>query len=143
MKNENVTVIAGCGRLGAHMAEVLLAEGGGVLVIDRQNDAFGKLGAGFDGILLNGDATDLGVLNEADLKRASALIAATGDDNTNILIAQLAKSLYNVPRVIARLYNPARRSINEALGIGNISPVLLVTREIADALNIMRNEEAE
>ncbi|MDR0905959.1 MAG: TrkA family potassium uptake protein [Oscillospiraceae bacterium] len=135
-KKDTFTVVVGCGRLGAHIAQTLLGSGGGVLVIDETRDSFRKLGATFDGILLCGDATDTATLDEAGIGSASALIAVTGDDNINIMVAQMAKALYNVPRVIARLYNPERSIINEKLGIGTISPVLLSTKEIESALNI-------
>ena len=142
-KKESFTVIVGCGRLGAHIAQTLLAGGSGVLVIDRSRDSFRSLGANFDGILLCGDATHLATLDEANLAKADALIAVTQDDNTNILVAQMAKKLYDVPRVIARLYNPDRQVVIDPHDIGVISPVLLSTKEIEHALNILNRDGAE
>ena len=142
-KKESFTVIVGCGRLGAHIAQTLLTGGSGVLVIDSTRDSFRSLGANFDGILLCGDATRLTTLDEANLADADALIAVTQDDNTNILVAQMAKTLYNVPRVIARLYNPDRQSVIDPHDIGVISPVLLSTKEIEHALNILNRNVGE
>ena len=133
-KKETFTVIVGCGRLGAHIARTLLAEGGGVLVIDISRDAFRTLGANFDGILVCGDATQLATLDEANIAAADSLIAVTQDDNTNIMVAQIARKVYNVPRVLARLDNPDRQIVNEKLGIGVISPVLLSAKQIELAL---------
>ena len=142
-KKDSFTIIVGCGRLGAHIAQTLLARGGGVLIIDTSRDSFRKLGASFDGILLCGDATRIKTLEDADIGSADALIAVTHDDNTNILVTQLAKLNYGVPRVIARLYNPERQVINEPHGIGIISPVLLSTKQIELALADLDSQNNE
>ncbi|MDR3209179.1 MAG: NAD-binding protein, partial [Oscillospiraceae bacterium] len=88
----------------------------------------------FGGIVLTGDATDLNVLNEARMGDAAAVIAVTNSDNTNIMVAQMAKELYRVEHVIARLYDPAREGVYREFGIQTISPVLLSTKLIHDFL---------
>ncbi|MDR2664795.1 MAG: TrkA family potassium uptake protein [Oscillospiraceae bacterium] len=135
------TVVVGCGRLGAHIASSLSESGEGVVIIDVSREAFLKLPPSFDGMTMTGDAAELSILEEADLASASALIAVTERDNTNIMIAQIARELYKVPRVIARLYDPDRQCVYQEFGIGTISPVLLSTKEIEhilhpEALNI-------
>ncbi|MDR2616159.1 MAG: TrkA family potassium uptake protein [Oscillospiraceae bacterium] len=129
-----LTVVVGCGRLGAHIASTLSEEGGSVVIIDLTRDAFLKLAPSFDGVTLTGDATELPILEEAGLRDASALIAVTERDNTNIMVAQMARALYGVPRVIARLYDPDKECVYKDLGIGTISPVLLSTKEIEHIL---------
>ena len=129
-----VTVIVGCGRLGSHIATVLSEQGEGVVVIDASRDAFRQLSPGFNGIIVTGDATDLSVLEEASLGRATALVAVTGRDNTNIMVAQMAKKLYNIPRVITRLYEPELECVYKDLGIETISPLLLSTKEVEKLL---------
>jgi len=129
-----VTVIVGCGSLGAHIATMLSERGEGVVVIDVTREAFRQLSSGFNGIIVTGDATNLAVLDEASLGKATALVAVTGRDNTNIMVAQMAKKLYNVPRVITRLYEPSLECVYKDLGIETISPLLLATQEIETLL---------
>ena len=125
-----VTVIVGCGRLGTHIANILSEQGEGVVVIDLSRDAFRQLSPSFNGIIVTGDATDLAVLEEAALNKANALVAVTGHANTNIMVAQMAKKLYNVPRVITRLYEPELECVFKEYDIETISPLLLSTKEI-------------
>lgn len=127
-------VIAGCGRLGAGLADALSDAGESVLVIDRNKESFRKLSASFGGLTLLGDAMDLNVLEEAELRKATALVCVTDDDNTNILIAQLARSQYGVKRVISRLYDPDRECVYRELGIDTICPSVLSARRIASLL---------
>ncbi len=133
-KHNFVTVIVGCGRLGAHIANVLSEEGEGVVIIDRSREAFRQLSPSFNGIIVTGDATDFAVLDEAVLSKADALVAVTDRDNTNIMVAQMAKKLYRVPRVIARLYEPELERVYKEFGIETISPLLLSTKEIESLL---------
>lgn len=134
-KNNDVTVIVGCGRLGAHIANLISEDGEGVVIIDKSREAFRKLSPSFNGIIVTGDATDLAVLEEAAPGKAAALVAVTGRDNTNIMVAQMAKKLYNVPRVIVRLYEPDLECVYTELGIETISPLLLSTKEIENLLS--------
>ena len=84
----------------------------------------------FGGLTVEGDGTDLDVLKKADISRANAVIAVTNNDNTNILIAQLAKEFYCVGRVISRLYDPERECVYRELGIDTICPAVLSANEI-------------
>ena len=129
------TVIAGCGRLGAGLADALSDAGESVLVVDRRKDAFRKLTPSFGGLTLLGDATDLDVMEEAQMKKATVLVCVTDDDNTNILVAQLARKLYGVERVIARLYDPDRECVYHELGIDTICPAVLSAQRIASLLS--------
>lgn len=127
-------VIAGCGRLGAGLADALSDAGESVLLIDRNRESFRKLSASFGGLTLLGDATDLDVLEEAEMEKATALVCVTDDDNTNILIAQLARRQYGVKRVISRLYDPDRECVYRELGIDTICPAVLSAQRIASLL---------
>ncbi len=124
------TVIAGCGRLGAHVANMLSEEGAGVVVIDPSREAFRQLSPGWSGVIVTGDATDLSVLEEASPGRAGAFIALTGRDSTNIMLAQLARTIYRVPRVILRLFDPSLECVYRQPGIETISPLILSTKEV-------------
>ncbi|MDR3311046.1 MAG: TrkA family potassium uptake protein [Oscillospiraceae bacterium] len=135
-KRSQFTVVVGCGSLGTSIADMMSDAGGGIVVIDRERDAFRKLSAAYGGMTLVGDATDIMILDEANLGGAGALIAVTGNDNTNIMVAQMAKELYRVPHVIARLFDPERECVYQEFGIETISPVVLSTREIKMLLRV-------
>ncbi|GLB29753.1 hypothetical protein LAD12857_16760 [Lacrimispora amygdalina] len=134
-KNENYTIIIGCGRLGANLANTLSDSGEDVLIIDKNKDAFRKLSPAFGGLTLNGDATDLDVLQEAQISTATAVIAVTNNDNANILVAQIARELFHIERVIARLYDPEREYVYREFGIDTICPAVLSVKEIDKILS--------
>ena len=129
-KYEGHHIIIGCGRLGANLANTLSDEGKNVVIIDKKKDAFRKLEPSFGGILLLGDATELAVLKEAQIEEATAVISVTNYDNTNILIAQIAKEMFGIEQVVARLYDPDRECVYHEFGIDTICPATLSTKEI-------------
>lgn len=129
-KKNDVTVIAGCGRLGANLANTLSDEGESVIVIDKDRDSFRKLSPSFSGFFLVGDAAEMMLRNEADLNRAHSVIAVTNNDNSNIFIAQVAKEVYQVDKVIARLYDPERECVYQEFGIDTICPAVLSAHEV-------------
>jgi len=134
--NADYTIIIGCGRLGANLANTLSDEGGNVLIIDKNKDAFRKLSPSFGGLSVNGDATDLDVLQEAQISKASVVVAVTNDDNANIMVAQLAREMFKVQRVIARLYDPERECVYREFGIDTVCPAILSVKEIDKILSI-------
>lgn len=119
------TVILGCGRVGATLALMLEDAGHSVAVIDRDREAFRRLGQRFKGKTILGIGIDEDVLKKAGIERARAFAACTSGDNSNIMSAQIAKVKYKVPRVIARIYDPLRAEAYKELGIDTISPTLL------------------
>lgn len=118
-------VILGCGRVGATLALMLQSEGHSVAIIDRDREAFRRLGRGFRGQTILGIGIDEDVLRKAGIERANAFAATTSGDNSNIMSAQIAKVKFKVPRVIARIYDPLRAEAYKELGIDTISPTLL------------------
>ncbi len=118
-------VILGCGRVGATLAMMLEAEGHTVAVIDRDREAFRRLGRGFKGKTILGIGIDEDVLRKAGIERADGFAATTNGDNTNIMSAQMVKVKFKVPRVVARMYDPLRAEAYQELGIDTISPTLL------------------
>ncbi|MDR1705372.1 MAG: TrkA family potassium uptake protein [Clostridiales bacterium] len=129
-KADDYTIIAGCGRLGANLANRLSEEGLGVIIIDLTADAFRKLSPSYSGLTLVGDATYINVLCEAGIERASAVVTVTNYDNTNILVAQIAKKMFGIEHVIARLYDPEREFVYRDFKIDTISPAVLSMKEI-------------
>ena len=129
-KSEGYTIIVGCGRLGANLANTLSNSGENVLILDERQDAFRRLSTSFGGLSVVGNGTDFDTLREAQIENASAVIAVTDDDNTNIMVAQIARDLFNVEHVIARLYDPERESVYQELGIATICPAVLSAKQI-------------
>jgi trk system potassium uptake protein TrkA len=122
MKNSLYIVIVGCGRLGAHLANQLSRAGHSVVVIDRKEATFNDLSPDFSGFRVEGDATQVAVLKEAKLKRADVFFAATHEDNVNLMVAQVARKVFNVPHVLARVFDPRREQVFDRLGIETICP---------------------
>lgn len=129
-KSPAYTIIVGCGRLGANLANELSNEGENVLIMDEQRDSFKRLSVNFGGLSIVGNGTDLEALKEAHIDKASAVVAVTNDDNTNIMVAQIARDVFKVEKVIARLYDPERETVYQEFGINTICPALLSAKEI-------------
>lgn len=139
-KNDYI-VIVGCGRLGANLANTLSDNDGNVLIMDTNKDAFRRLSSDFGGLSLVGNGTDLDDLQNAEIRKASAIIAVTNDDNTNIMIVQLAREMFHVSRAIARLYDPERESVYQDLGIDTICPAILSAKEVDKLLEQCGKDE--
>ncbi len=128
-------VILGCGRVGAYLAKILVAEGHQVTVIDRNAEAFRRLGPNFEGNLVVGTGIDEDVLRRAGIEQADAFVAVTNGDNTNVMAAQVAREIFGVPRVIGRIYDPLREEIYRMLGVETICPTILGATKIKEALD--------
>lgn len=135
------TIIVGCGRLGANLANALSNEGDNVLIMDADKNSFRRLDSSFGGLSLVADGTDLDKLREARIDTASAVIAVTNHDNTNIMVAQIARDLFGVERVIARLYDPESETVYRQLGIHTICPSVLSAKEIDKLLGESQTKE--
>ncbi len=122
---ERQIVVVGCGRLGGLLANKLSSAGNSVVVVDRKEIAFDKLSPNFSGYRVLGDAVEFHVMQTARADRADYLFATTMEDNTNLMVAQVAKYVFNVKHVIARVYDPARESLYDGFGIATINPTLL------------------
>jgi trk system potassium uptake protein TrkA len=140
-KNGGYTIIVGCGRLGANLANTLSESGGSIIIIDKNPDAFQKLSASFGGIAVTGNATEMSVLSNAEIEKATAVISVTNKDNTNIMVAQLAKEMFCIERVIARLYDPECECVYREFGIDTLCPAVLSAKEIDKLLGVGEAEE--
>ena len=116
-------IIVGCGRVGSTLALELSESGHDVVVIDRNANAFRRLGDNFKGRTFKGIGFDRNLLAEAGITPQSAVIAVTSGDNSNILAARVARELYRVERVVARIYDPRRASVYERLGVATVATV--------------------
>ncbi|MDD2998549.1 MAG: TrkA family potassium uptake protein [Candidatus Riflebacteria bacterium] len=134
MKNSYI-VIVGCGRLGSFLANQLSLSGNSVVVIDNNELAFSELSSEFSGFRLTGDATQIAVLKEARLNRADALIATTHEDNVNLMVAQVARKIFNVPKVLARVFDPKRKELFTHLELETICPTSVAAELFLKAVN--------
>ena len=137
------SIIVGCGRLGANLANTLSDEGSNVLIIDKNKNAFRKLSPSFGGLAVTGDGTDSDVLQEAQIDKADVLVVVTNNDNVNVMIAQIAREIFKVKRVIARLYDPERECIYREFNIDTICPAVLSVKEINKILSGSGSTEDE
>ena len=127
-------VIMGCGRVGAQLAGLLDADGHKITVLDVEAHSFRRLPPSFGGTALVGDGTDEEVLKKAGVGEADAFIAVTQGDNRNVMAAQIAKHVFNVPKVLCRIYDPLRKDVYEALGIEAVSPTTVFAQLLRDKL---------
>src|SRR5436190_23468712 len=121
-------LIAGGGKVGANLARTLLSMGHEVTLVEQRSDRFGGLEHECEHQVIKGDATELFVLEKAGIARPpDILVAATGDDEDNLVICQLAREKYGVAKVIARVNDPRNQPYFDLLGI---SPTVCATSSI-------------
>jgi len=127
-------VILGCGRVGAMLATMMDQAGHKVSIIDYSNESFRRLDPKFGGETLVGNGIDEDVLIRAGIKEADAFAAVTNGDNRNIMASQVAKEIFNVKKVVCRIYDPIRQSTYTELGLETICPTVIGTQMLFDAL---------
>ena len=127
-------IIVGCGRVGSELAKLLSGEGHDVVVIDKAQDALNRLGNTFNGLTMVGNGFDLALLKQVGIEKADAFCAVTDGDNTNLISAQVAKKIFSVPKVLARVYDPQRAHIYAALGLDIISGTMLFSAMLRDKI---------
>ncbi len=125
MANTQFIAIIGCGRLGANLADRLSRQGQSIVVVDHSEAAFRSLSPEFGGFQIVGDAAELSVLKRAGLQKADAVFAVTGEDTLNLMVAQVARSVFQVDSVLARVFAPSREVIYQAFNIPTVSPTSL------------------
>lgn len=123
-------IVVGCGRVGSDVARNLAASGHDVVVVDRKAEAFRRLGEGFSGKTVVGVGFDRELLAAAGITEQSAVAAVTSGDNSNILIARVAKETFGASHVVARIYDPRRASIYERLGIATVATVAWTSERV-------------
>ncbi len=124
-------VIVGCGRVGSALAALLDRDGHAVTVVDHNSQAFGRLPDDFGGETMVGTGIDEDVLRLAGIARADAFAAVMTADNRNIMAAQVAKYVFNVPKVVCRIYDPLREETYRDLGLDTICPTTIGAQQIA------------
>ncbi|MBI5842746.1 MAG: TrkA family potassium uptake protein [Chloroflexi bacterium] len=140
-------IIMGCGRVGSQVSLLLVRHGHEVTVIDHDANALARLGTEFKGKVVRGLGFDRNVLLEAGVETAEGFVAASSSDNANIVAARIARNIFRVPRVVARLYDPVRAEVYQRLGLTTISStawgaeriVEVVTHADLDVLHVFRD----
>ena len=115
-------MIMGCGRVGARLASLLDADGHTVTVLDNDTYSFRRLPPTFRGTALFGNGIDEEALRKAGIEDVDIFVAMTQGDNRNVMSCQIAKHIFNVPRVMCRIYDPLREEMYSTLGLETISP---------------------
>src|SRR5512144_227139 len=140
-------IIMGCGRVGSQVSQLLVRQGHMVTVIDHDANALARLGKDFKGRVVQGLGFDKNVLIEAGVETAEGFVSASSSDNANIIAARIARTIFRVPRVVARLYDPVRAEVYQRLGLTTISStswgaeriVEVVTHNDLDMLHVFRD----
>ena len=123
-------IVVGCGRVGSRLAGMLSDNGANVCVVDIKADAFSNLGRNFNGSTVQGLGYDEDTLVKAGIEDCDVVAAVTQSDNANLMTTEVASRLYNVPHVIARLYNSDHERAYMQLGIDYVCGTTLVAEEV-------------
>jgi trk system potassium uptake protein TrkA len=126
--------IMGCGRVGARLASLLDTEGHEVTIMDIDTYSFRRLPPSFSGTALFGNGIDQEALKKAGVEGSDIFIALTQGDNRNVMSSQIAKHVFNVPRVICRIYDPLREEMYAALGLETISPTKIFAQLLKEKI---------
>lgn len=129
----NILIIGG-GQLGRKTAELLDSAGHTVEVLDESGDNLTLLSADFSGVTSVGFPLDLNVLRNTGIEGCDAVAVVTADDNLNIIVGQLVKDYFGVPKVIARISDPQQKTVFESFGLQTVCPTNMAGEKIVTAL---------
>lgn len=127
-------IVVGCGRVGAELAFHLFRSGHQVVVVDSRKEAFNRLHPDFRGRTLEGEGLAESVLERAGIREADGLAAVTNSDTLNAVVAHTAITIYNVPNVVARNYDPNLRSVIEAFGLQTVGSTYWGAQRVEELL---------
>ena len=128
-------VMMGCGRVGSRLAGFLDADGHSVAILDTDSYSFRRLPPEFKGTALVGNGIDEEALKKAGIEHADVFVALTQGDNRNVMASQIAKHIFNVPRVICRIYDPLRQEMYSTLGLEAFSPTIIFAQLLREKLD--------
>lgn len=131
-------VILGCGRVGSTLATMLDQSGHEVSIIDYSSEAFQRLSPDFRGETISGNGVDEEILIRAGIREADAFAAVTNGDNRNIMASQIAKEIFNVKKVMCRIYDPIREETYHELGMETICPTKVGAQMFFDELVVQK-----
>jgi trk system potassium uptake protein len=121
-------IVIGCGKVGSSLATVLVDRNHDVVVVEQDTELLQSI-SDLDCIKVTGVPIDRDILKQAGIETADVVCAVTQNDNINIMVAQIADLIFNVPQIIARIYNPVSRSVFEAFGINAVCSTDLTVQD--------------
>jgi len=127
-------LVIGCGRVGSAVAKGLVEDGWDVTVVDENEDALARLGAGWHGRFVVGHGMDTTILESAGAKEANAAVVATDGDNTNVVIGQVLQKRYEVGTVVVRVLDPARAKFYADRGMQTVCPTQTAIAVLLDTV---------
>jgi trk system potassium uptake protein TrkA len=127
-------LVVGCGRVGSAIALQLADEGWDVSVIDQKEEALTRLGDAWRGSFVLGHGMDLESLREAGIEEADAVVVATNGDNTNLVVAQVAKKRFGIGCVVVRILDPARAEFYAGQGMHTVCPTKTAIDELVSVV---------
>ncbi|HVI42475.1 MAG TPA: TrkA family potassium uptake protein [Anaerovoracaceae bacterium] len=122
-------IVAGCGKVGSQFARIMSEEGHEIAVVDSSSENFKLLGSGFHGVTVLGVPIDEDVLKEAGIESADGFAAVTPDDNINMMACQIAKEIFRVPRIFARIQDPVKEQVFYQFGVHTVCPTDMAVQE--------------
>ncbi|HVK02140.1 MAG TPA: TrkA family potassium uptake protein [Armatimonadaceae bacterium] len=125
-------IIVGCGRVGSTLARMLADANHEVVIVDQTSDSFRRLGPKYRGTRQVGSGTDIDALKRAGIEKADVFVSVTDGDNRNIMAAQIARSVFDVPTVLTRIYDPSRAAAYRELGIQTICTTTIAANLMFD-----------
>lgn len=128
-------LIVGCGRLGASLASAMSDHGHDVAVMDKRSDSFERLDDSFTGLTFKGVPIDNDDLEAAGIESCDVVCAVTNNDNENIMVAQIAKEIYKVPKVLARIEDPEKEMVFQQYGLNSVCSTLLTLDAAVSAID--------
>jgi trk system potassium uptake protein TrkA len=128
-------IVVGCGKVGQSIITLLASQGHDVSVVSGDPEAFANLPSDFTGFSTLGNPIDLDVLSKAGIDNCDAFVAVTSDDNVNLMAAQIAKNIYSVGKVFARVNDQEKNDVFRSFGIDTICPTNLTTAALIPLLN--------
>jgi len=131
-------IVVGCGRVGSELAFILGRRGRDVTVIDHVGSSFSHLDPAYRGRTIEAEPLAEGVLEKAGIREAQALAAVTNSDAVNAVVAHVARTVYGVPNVVARNYDPRWRALHEAMGLQSVSSTAWGAQRIEELLESTR-----
>ncbi len=127
-------IITGSGRVGTSLARKLSEDNHDVVIIDQEASYLEKVGPDFNGLPIQGVPFDIDVLKRAGIERADVVFAVSSDDNLNLVVSEIARKLFHVPRVLTRVNEPEREEVLQRMGFDTICPTKLAVESLENSL---------
>jgi trk system potassium uptake protein TrkA len=138
-------IVIGCGRVGSTIAKRFASEGWDVTAVDEKESALSRLGEDWTGGFVVGHGMDTGVLREAGIEDADAVVIATDGDNTNLVVGQVAQKRFGIECTVVRILDPARADFYRGRGMRTICPTSTAIDALDEAVRtcaVPQREEA-